>query len=311
MKDAILNFLDYLEIEVCLAENTLLAYRRELERYLGFLQEHVGSNSSADSNLSPDLRSREEIETFLFRLSKTLSPASLARTLAVVRGLFRYLHAMERIPQDPAKRLLGPRVDQTLPPVLGKQTLARLIKLEKKGARFPLRDQALLHLLYACGLRVTEALSATTDSLRPDLSLIRVLGKGGKERLVPIAPPCLDAIEIYLERERPGLAAQKDSQFPELFLSKGGRPLDRHRVWRILKERAQVIGFQGALSPHALRHSFATHLVEGGADLRSVQELLGHASLATTQRYTHVDGERLARLHAQFHPRGKQVQPRE
>ncbi len=307
MKGAISSFLDYLEVEVCLSENTLLAYRRELARYLDYLLGQGGDPSGSKDPLAPELRSREEIESFLLQLSKTLAPVSVARALAVVRGLFRYLHAMERIPKDPARRILGPRLEQSLPPVLSKKTLSLLIGLERKGAKFPLRDQALLHLLYACGLRITEALSATTDSLRADLSLIRVSGKGGKERLVPVAPPCWQAIESYLEGERPRLAALQDSKYPELFLSKGGRPLDRHRAWRILRERAREIGFEGALSPHALRHSFATHLVEGGADLRSVQELLGHASLATTQRYTHVDRERLARLHAQFHPRGSQT----
>ncbi len=304
MKNAISSFLDYLEVEVCLAENTLLAYRRELDRYLSFLLDQTKDTTTLKDPLAPELRSREELETYLLRLSKTIAPVSVARALAVLRGLFRYLHAMERIPKDPARRILGPRLEQTLPPILGKTTLTLLMNLRRKGAKFPLRDRALLHLLYACGLRISEALSATTDSLRPDLSLIRVSGKGGKERLVPIASPCWKAIESYLEGERPKLAALQNSKYPELFLSKGGRPLDRHRAWRILRERAQEIGFQGALSPHALRHSFATHLVEGGADLRSVQELLGHASLATTQRYTHVDGKRLARLHAQFHPRG-------
>ena len=304
MKKAIASFLDYLEVEVCLAQNTLLAYRRELNRYLAFLLDQNKMRSKEKDPLIPGERSREELENFLTFLGQTLSPASIARALAVLRGFFRYLHAMEYIPKDPARKLGGPRLDETLPPILGKKTLALLINMDRKGARFPLRDRALLHLLYACGLRITEALSATTDSLRADLSLIRVRGKGGKERLVPVAPPCLEAIETYLEGERPGLAKKQNSKCPQLFLSKTGRPLDRHRAWRILRERALALGFRGALSPHALRHSFATHLVEGGADLRSVQELLGHASLATTQRYTHVDGERLARLHAQFHPRG-------
>ncbi|HHI78656.1 MAG TPA: tyrosine recombinase [Planctomycetes bacterium] len=309
MKDAILDFLDYLEVEVCLAENSLQAYRRELDRFHRFLAERKGVSNPDQARLAPEDRTREELETFLFRLAGTLAPASVARALAVLRGFFRYLHAMERIPKDPARRLLGPRLDQNLPPVLGKRTLAQLLEHSPKGTRYPLRDRALLHLLYACGLRISETLSVTTDSLRPDLSLVRVRGKGGKERLVPVAPPCLKAVEAYLEGERPRLAARSGSKHPELLLSKSGRPLDRHRAWRILRERALAIGFAGPLGPHALRHSFATHLVEGGADLRSVQELLGHASLATTQRYTHVDGERLARLHAQFHPRGKPTSP--
>jgi integrase/recombinase XerD len=293
VEEAIQAFLDYLLAEAGVSPRTAEAYAGDLLR----LSRDVG-------NRRVDRIRPAEIETHLARLRETYAPASVARARASIRGFFRFLHAMEEIPHDPASRVLGARLEQTLPPHLTRRDMRRLLEACPTEGRLSLRNRALLHLLYASGLRVSETIGVEVDAVRLDLNLVRVQGKGGKERIVPLAPAAARCLEDYLDRERPVLAERAPRPCPALFLSKGGRPLDRVRVWRLLRDLAALAGLTTRPSPHALRHSFATHLVEGGADLRAVQELLGHASLATTQRYTHVDAERLRELHGRFHPRG-------
>ncbi len=295
VENSLLSFLDFLLAEACLSERTAKAYETDLRQLIHSLEERACTK--------PEQVTEALLESHLGALRKTHKPASVDRARAAIRGFFRYLHANDALAEDPSARLLGVRLESTLPPCLGTRSLRLLLDAIQEDGPLQLRNRAIVTLLYAAGLRVSEACDMKLDQLRPDLSLVRVLGKGGKERLVPLAQPALDCLGRYLDEERPALAARAKLRTDRLFLSKSGRPLDRVRVYRILDALAKKAGLDLRISPHSLRHSFATHLVEGGADLRSVQELLGHASLATTQRYTHVDQKRLRRLHDQFHPR--------
>ncbi len=296
LEEALEEYLVRMEVETGLAPNTLLAYGRDLRAWIASLPPALIQNPS-----SIDL---PDLEGWMHRIRTRHAPASIARARTALRGFFRHLVESGRLRNDPSALLSGPRPESFLPTRLEPAEVRRLLDALPGGGPLKLRNKALGLLLYACGLRVSEALTARVDQCRLDLSWIRVCGKGGKERLVPIAEPALRVLEDWLDRGRPLLAARNPKPQPWLFLSKSGRLLDRHRVFRILREAASRAGLLETPGPHALRHSFATHLVEGGADLRAVQELLGHASLATTQRYTHVDGRRLRSLHRKHHPRG-------
>lgn len=284
------DFLVYLGAELQLSPNTVAAYRRDLEP---LLRGRVGP---------PD---RNAILTYFARLRETHAPASVARALAAVRGLFRFLQAEGRIGADPTEGLLGVRLEQRLPGVLSRQAVAAMLAASPQDTPLELRNAAMLHVLYATGARVSEVVGLRVNSFLTDHAFLRIRGKGDKERMVPLAPAAVAVLRRYLLEVRPVLAVRAGSATPEaLFLSRTGRVLDRQRVFQVVQAAARRAGVRVACSPHALRHAFATHLVSGGADLRVVQELLGHASLATTQVYTHVDSRRLKETHARFHPRG-------
>ena len=233
--------------------------------------------------------------------SQGMAPATVARKLASVRGLFDFLVRTERVGQNPAELVSSPKREEKLPRVLSAEQVREL--LERIPARTPLelRDRAMLELAYSCGLRCEEIVGLDLDSLDFETEQLRVLGKGSKERLLPVGEPAQRALRGYAERARHALAG--DPRERALFLSKSGRRLSNSDVTRRLALWVREAALAGGVSPHALRHSFATHLLEGGADLRSVQELLGHSSLATTQLYTHVSADRLRAAYLQAHPR--------
>ncbi len=283
------EFLVYLGAELQLSPHTVAAYRRDLEALLAGAE---------------DLPEAAGIRAHLRDLGRDHAPASVVRAMAAIRGFFRFLHAEGLIPADPAEGLLGARTEQRLPKALGRANTERLLAAFSGDGPLDIRNRALLEVLYATGCRVSELIGLELGSLVDPHEFLRVIGKGQKERLVPLSARARATIDAYLARVRPGLAMRSKRPTDALFLSKNGRPLDRERVWQVVKAAAERIGLSVACSPHALRHSFATHLVEGGADLRSVQELLGHASLSTTQVYTHVDRDRLRSVHERFHPRG-------
>jgi integrase/recombinase XerD len=283
------DFLVYLGAELQLAPNTVAAYRRDLERFL----QSVGTNVD-----------RAEIRTFVRRMHDTHAPASVLRAMAAVRGFCRFAHAEGLLDEDPAEGLLGPRIEERLPKVLSRRTVEALLDVHRDDDPLSLRNAALLEALYATGCRVSELCGLQCSGAVDDHRFLRVHGKGSKERLVPLSDRALRAIRRWLTDGRPALAARARRPTDALFLTRTGRPIERVRVFQVLRETARAAGVEVACSPHALRHSFATHLVEGGADLRVVQELLGHASLATTQIYTHVDAARLRDAHRRFHPRG-------
>ncbi|MEZ5965194.1 MAG: tyrosine recombinase [Planctomycetota bacterium] len=285
------EFLLYLELELQLSPRTIAAYRIDLERLLG---------------AGAELPDRSAILLQLAHDRQARAPASVVRAMAAWRGFFRYLEAEGHLDEDPTDGLLGLRLERRLPPVLGRRAVERLLAATDPTTLLGQRDTVLLHCLYATGCRVSELCALTPSSYSPEQRFLRLRGKGNKERLVPLSERACVLIDDYLARVRPVLqgrgAAGRTGD--ALFLSVRGRPLDRQRVFEIVRAHALRAGVSAAMSPHKLRHAFATHLVEGGADLRAVQEMLGHASLSTTQIYTHVDAERLRDTHRRCHPRG-------
>ncbi|MBL9078810.1 MAG: tyrosine recombinase [Planctomycetes bacterium] len=289
-QQALADFLVYLGVELQVSRHTVAAYRSDLHR---LLQAHA------------TLPDRGAIDRHLTALLATHAPASVARAAAAIRGFYRFLHAEGLADEDTAEGLLGPKLERKLPKALSRRAVERLLA-DDADEPLAVRDQALLQVLYATGCRVGELITLRTTSLVAEHRLLRAFGKGNKERLVPISDTALRCVQRYLTEVRPLLRARATQDPGDvLFLSRTGRPLDRVRVFQVVRAACTRAGLSVACSPHALRHSFATHLVAGGADLRSVQEMLGHASLQTTQVYTHVDHERLRAVHDQLHPRGK------
>lgn len=283
------DFLVYLGAELQVSPHTVAAYRRDLTRFLQPL---------------PTLPDRAAIDRHLTGLLATHAPASVARAAAAIRGFCRFAVAEGLAADDVSEGLLGPALEQKLPKALSRRAVERLLDHDPQTP-LGVRDLTILHVLYATGCRVTEVATLRTTSVIEDHRLLRAFGKGNKERLVPIADTALRWLRRYRAEVRPLLKARaRRDPGDVLFLSRTGRPLDRVRIYQLTAAACARAGLAVACSPHALRHSFATHLVAGGADLRAVQEMLGHTSLQTTQVYTAVDHERLRAVHQQLHPRG-------
>ncbi|MEM1071775.1 MAG: site-specific tyrosine recombinase [Planctomycetota bacterium] len=293
-------FATFIRVECGLRPNTLEAYRRDLDDLAVFLhQRGIGNPDAITSRLLSEHMQYLTAE-------RHLSPATITRHLATIRVFCKWLHASGRVEENPADVLERPARWTNLPSVLSPGQLRALLGVpepEHDPDRLWLRDRALLELLYSSGLRASELCAVAEDDLIRDVGVIKVTGKGDKQRLVPVGVPALEAVERYAADGRPILAARGPSPTHQLFLSRTGRPLERVALWQIVKRCASRAGLTG-VHPHVLRHSFATHLLSGGADLRVVQELLGHADVTTTQIYTHVDGTRLRDVHKRFHPRG-------
>jgi len=288
------DFLDALRVEAGLARNTLAAYRSDLARFLVFAR---AQGCTRWKTLSAEL-----VLTHLEELRAAgLAEASRARALSALRSCLRHQLAEGRLARDPLALLSGPKLRRALPHVLGASEVERLLTAPAGGGWRAQRDRALLEVLYACGARISEAVGLRTGALEPALRVLTLSGKGGKTRVVPCGARAREALEAWLvggRRER-----LRDPREEAVFLSKSGRPLDRLTGWRIVKAAARRAGLAQEVSPHWLRHSFASHLLEGGADLRAVQEMLGHASIATTEIYTHLDAEHVRSLHRLHHPR--------
>jgi integrase/recombinase XerD len=279
-----------------LSPNTLDAYRRDLEDCSRKLQQAGARDWSA---VTP-----AQVTDWIYGLdSKRYASSSVARKLTSVRGLARYL-VRERIRRDDVTELIsGPKTRRRVPETLTLEEVDRLLDAPRRVNAYGVRGRALLELLYSSGLRVSEIASLTLQQVDLKRGLVRVIGKGSKERLVPVGRNAIEAIESYLISARPILVKPKTGS--HLFLSERGRPLSRKTIWAMLKGYAVDAGIKKNVKPHLLRHSFATHLLSGGADLRSIQEMLGHADIATTQIYTAVESSRLLDQHAEFHPRNK------
>ena len=289
------RFDDFLSLEHGSADRTREAYQRDVLR----LAEYAVSRSTRrPRDLTPS-----HLRDFVYHLKDIgLSPSSIRRTIAGLRTWFGFLVAEGVIPGDPSDRLELPKRWQTLPEVLTSDEISKLLAAPSQDDAMYYRDRAMLELAYAAGLRVSEWISITVRDVHLDERLVRVRGKGSKERLVPFGRSAAAAIAIYLRELRPKL--ERGEGKGVLFLNARGKPLSRMGAWTILREVVQRAGIQKTVTPHTLRHSFATHLLEGGADLRAVQEMLGHADVSTTQIYTHVDREYLRTVHKQYHPRG-------
>ncbi len=286
-------FLQYAAAECHLADNTVAAYGRDLRRFFDWLA----------GRSVPELTIRDLADYATWLHDKQLAPASLARHLVSLKVFFRYLQ-LEGVLQENLAELLGSqKLWKRVPHVLSPDQIDRLLESPRPCDPFWRRDRAMLELLYATGCRASELSNLALPDVHFEEGYCLCHGKGGKQRLVPLGARAVEAIRAYLEHERSALAQRIASPPPWVLLSYRGRRLRRERIWELLKRYVQRIGAPSQVSPHTMRHSFATHLLAGGADLRQVQEMLGHASIATTQIYTHVDPSRLKAVHNQFHPR--------
>ena len=299
--DPVTRYLSMLRSERGFSVNTLAAYRSDLEKLSSFLRKEGRKN--------PASLTRQDVPALLvFLQHQGLSPASVARCLAAWRGFYRFLLSEGDTLENPFMNLTSPKATLRLPKTLGLEQVERLLEAPgqefRRGRRQPdaLRDDAMLEVLYATGLRATELLTLDLNSVNLPVGFLRAFGKGAKQRVVPLGETAVMKMRVYLERGRPALLKTRTSN--RLFVTRSGRGMTRQGFWKLLGRYARAAGISRRISPHMLRHSFATHLLEGGADLRVVQALLGHADIATTQIYTRVERERLKKLHKQHHPRG-------
>lgn len=294
-----------MRVERGLAENTIEAYRRDLLKFARYAREQ---------HLSLKRVTRENVLDFLGCLYRQkLDSRTVARHLSALRNFFRFLRREEFLAEEPTRNVESPKTWRTLPRALALEEVERLLAAPREQTPLGLRDKAMLELLYSTGLRVSELVGIKTADLQADMGYLRCLGKGSKERLVPVGKPALAALENYLRFARPKLMRRKKSSYasgegapgmsPYLFVNRFGRRMSRVGLWKLLARYGRRAGIRTPLTPHRLRHSFATHLLERGADLRSVQLMLGHADISTTQIYTHVMQERLKQVYRAHHPR--------
>ncbi|HXH03018.1 MAG TPA: site-specific tyrosine recombinase XerD [Candidatus Competibacteraceae bacterium] len=289
------TFLDEIWMEEGLSANTLSAYRSDLQALAAWLKQRDITLLAAR---------REDLQDYLAaRKQAGAKPRSTARLLSALRHFYRHQLRHQRLTADPTARIASPRLGRALPDTLSEADVEQLLQAPGTDGELGLRDRAMLEMLYACGLRVSELVQLRLDQLNLQLGCLRIVGKGGKERLVPLGEQAVDWVERYLRCSRP-LLLQGHPPCDALFVTQRGGAMTRQAFWYLIKRYALEAGISKPLSPHTLRHAFATHLVNHGADLRVVQLLLGHSDLSTTQIYTHVARQRLKELHARHHPRG-------
>ncbi len=287
-------FVEYLRSECHLAQNTVAAYQRDVQRFHDWL----GPRNIVKLTVS-------ELSDFVAWLnSRELAPSSIARTVVGLKMYFRYLQ-LEGVLADNKVELLGSqKLWQRIPEVMSPKEVARFLNAPRRYELYYFRDRALLELLYATGCRASELSNLRLRDMHLSEGFCKVQGKGNKQRMVPLGEAAIEAVTNYLKGLRPELAARRPDETDWLLLTRSGRRLRREAIWELVKKYALEADVDVSISPHTLRHSFATHLLAGGADLRQVQEMLGHANISTTQIYTHVDQSRLKKVHQQFHPRG-------
>lgn len=296
METYLQDYLISLRVERNLSQNSIDAYRRDLNRYLHFLVNNL--NISAVKDIS-----HGHIRTFIRNLNDLqLAPASVRRIFSSIRSYHAFLSAEKKVDFNPSQMLDAPKLPKKLPKVLSVAEVDIILNCIPTNHPLYRRDLAMLEMLYSCGLRVTELCNLNSRDLLLDSELIRIMGKGSKQRLVPVGKKVQLYLNDYLKYLRPQLVKQNPNE-GTVFLSRNGRALTRMAVWLILKKWVLASGIEKEVSPHTFRHSFATHLLEGGADLRMVQEMLGHSDISTTQIYTHLDKEHLKEVHRTFHPR--------
>lgn len=289
-------FINYLKVERGLAENTLVAYSRDLHVYIDYLMIKVKADSL-------ELVRQADVLAYLGVLKKNgLSPRSRSRALTVLRMFHRFLLREKYVATDPTALIESPRSLRALPKLLSQIEVEALLDAPRGEGELPLRDRAMLETLYATGMRVSELVGLKLGDLKLDIGCVNAFGKGSKQRLIPLGEVALEILRDYLQNGRPKLLKRRVCD--QIFLNRLGRPMSRQGFWKNLKRYARQAGIKHEVYPHILRHSFATHLLENGADLRAVQTMLGHADISTTQIYTHVIQERLKKIHQQYHPRG-------
>lgn len=288
------DFIYYLSVERGLADNTLESYQRDLKKYLLFLKEQNVKDFSSTS--------RTLISQYLLQeRNKGLSPSTLSRNLASIRSFYQFLLMEHIIQENPAIELESPKTEKKLPKVLSFQDMEVLLEQPKTKETIGIRDKAMLELLYATGIRVSELVHLNISNLNIKMGFVRCEGKGSKERMIPLGTLAIRSLQEYLQNGRSRLVKQVEEK--ALFINQHGKRLTRQGFWKILKKYALKAGISSEITPHTLRHSFATHLLENGADLRSVQEMLGHADISTTQIYTQVTRQKIKEVYNQTHPR--------
>ena len=289
------QFLDYLSIEKGLSKNTIVSYKQDLTKFSEYLKSRsiIKIQSVTKHNV---------LKYIYFLKDKGLSSSSISRNLVTIKVFFKFLIAERIVTENAAGVLESPRLTQHLPEVLGMQEVAKLLDTPDKRDLLGQRDKAVLELMYATGMRVSEMVELMHENLNMDVGFIKCTGKGGKERIVPVGRVAKIALSRYMEKSRPKLLGKNQDR--HLFLSRLGKKISRQSFWKMVRKYAMAAGIKRKITPHTLRHSFATHLLEKGADLRSVQEMLGHADISTTQLYTHINKSRLKGIHKKYHPRG-------
>lgn len=295
MEDRLRDFIHYLIVEKGLAKNTIISYERDIQSYLQYLK-------TVETVTDLNLVQRPQVIHFLAHLKdQGKASKTLARHIASIRAFHQFLFREKVVERDPTVHIESPQKERSLPKVLNLQEVEKLLESPKTNDHYGLRDKAMLELLYATGIRVSELIGLDMGDIHLTMGFVRCMGKGSKERIIPIGRTATAAIQQFLDNGRHHFVnKQRDDA---LFLNHRGKRLTRQGFWKILKRLSKEAGITKELTPHTLRHSFATHLLENGADLRAVQEMLGHADISTTQIYTHVTKTRLKDVYSQFHPR--------
>ncbi len=294
MTELIEEFLNHLSVERGLANNTLSSYKRDLKRFFEYLKSR---------NIASIQRvSRQTVNSFmLFEKDRGLSANSVSRELACLKIFLKFLLMENKIKEDVTSVIESPKLWKKLPSTLSVNEVDLLLKTPNVRSMMGIRDKASLELMYATGMRVSELINLKMNDLNMDVGFVKCLGKGGKERIIPFGRKAKESLVRYLGKARTTFLKKKVSNF--LFLSRLGKPMSRQAFWKTIKRYATLSGIKKEITPHSLRHSFATHILEGGADLRIVQEMLGHSDISTTQIYTHVNKDRLKSIHHKYHPR--------
>jgi len=293
---AIEDYIHFIQVERQLSDNTLASYRRDLETYVSFLQEVEAMTDFHKVERTIILRHLEQLR-MQGKTSRTV-----ARHISSIRSFHQFLLREKRAETDPTVHLEMPTIEQKLPNILSIEEIEALLMAPNRSKPQGVRDVAMLELLYGSGMRISELIALDLSDIHLTMGFVRVFGKGGKERIIPLGKSALSALNHYLNNAR----GQLQGKYPKtdaFFINQRGKRLTRQGCWKLMKEHALKAGIQHELTPHTLRHSFATHLVENGADLRAVQEMLGHADISTTQIYTHISKTRLSEVYKQFHPR--------
>ncbi|MFH0827698.1 MAG: site-specific tyrosine recombinase XerD [Candidatus Omnitrophota bacterium] len=295
MDEFIDSFLNYLTVERGLSRNTIIAYSEDLRAYSDYVKSRsINSISTTTKN--------EIVGFMMARKDQGMAANSIARSLAAIRMFYRFLTRERVLKTDPSSLVDSPRLWKRIPETLSVNEVEVLLaQPDARDRKQGIRDRAILETLYATGMRVSEAVNLKTDNVNMEVGFLRCVGKGDKERVIPLGKKAIACIKKYLEVSRPFLLKKKESEF--LFISRIGKKISRQSLWKLIKRYARAAGIKKPMKPHILRHSFATHLLERGADLRSVQEMLGHVSISTTQLYTHINKERLKSIHKLYHPR--------
>ncbi len=294
MDELVGKYIDFLIIEKGLAANSIESYSTDLAEYLDFLEKN--------QILAMDQTDTTVVLAWLVHLTKKgLSAKSRARHLITLRGFYKYLITEQHLSRNPVKDVDIPKMGQSLPKILSILEVEKLLEAGDVTKSKGIRDVAMMEILYGAGLRVSELILLKLQDINLDAGLVRVMGKGSKERMVPIGSKAQSMARQWIDTERPRVLKHTKSLY--LFVARAGKPMTRQAFWKIIKKYALLAGISQNITPHTLRHSFATHLLEGGADLRSVQTMLGHSDISTTQIYTHISKEYLIKMHQKFHPR--------